>query len=198
VTAVPGRNNADSLAGTAAVHPDRFDAIQREQRRAHLDGHTLACRELCDDAGDRRSQRHARLDGAGLLDAADLFLGHAGLTHAVCGRVDERSEIRPAPAQHGEIFLLRGDPIRDVDVGERLARGDAVETRANAKPLDVAGRARLHENLRALVELDVAGGPDCGNHLFAQNVRRADADVLLDARADRYRALVAGVRIDRH
>ena len=86
----------------------------------------------------------------------DLLVGHAGQAHALLRRVDQRIEARAAQAAHGEILLLRRDPVGHVELEQRLARAHRIERRAHVELLDEAVGARLHDGLVALVERDAA------------------------------------------
>ena len=66
------------------------------------------------------------------------------------------------------------------------------------EPLHVAGRARLHDGLVALVEGDAADGLDAAGQAARHDLGGTDAEVLLHPRADAHRAFVgAGVGIHR-
>ena len=95
-------------------------------------------------------------------------------------------------------FFLCGEPLGHVQIDERRARRDAVVLRAHVELFDVAGAARLHGDDRALIDADRADGREPRVERSLADLRRADAEVLDEARADRHLAFVGRcVRIDR-
>jgi hypothetical protein len=103
-------------------------------------------------------------------------------------------------APDGQVLLLRRDPLGQVELGEGLTGTHAVERRAHVQLLDVAHRPGLHHRLVALVPGNAADRADHGPQRTLNDLGRAHAEVLLDARAHRDRALIvaAGAAIDRH
>jgi len=94
------------------------------------------------------------------LDEADLRLAHAGLAHALARAVDQHREVGALHAPHRQELFLRGDPVRHVQVDQRLACGHGVERRTNVEVFDIAGGPCLNDRLVALVEGDGADRGD--------------------------------------
>ena len=135
-------------------HPDGADAGELEQRHAGHHRHAVARADFPDDAGLRRGHGHARRRLAFALDARDLGVGHAEQAQALPRGVGKLRGAGLRARLQRQPFLLRREPLGNVEIGERLPRRDAVVLRAHVQLLDVALAARLHGDERALVDAD--------------------------------------------
>ena len=186
------------------VGPHRAEAVQTEQRGAGRHGHAFAHRQFGDHAADRRQEDRAGLRLSAALHRGDLGFVHPDLAHALTGRLHQRREVGALHAAHRQELLLRGDPVRHVQLGQCLPLGHAVKRGPHMQALDVAGSTGLHGGLVAFVEGDAADSGDGWRQRALGDRHRAHAQVLLQAGADRDGAAFAGpavptaVRVDGH
>src|SRR5690606_37727144 len=123
----------------------------------------------------------------------DVILGHARQAHALARAIEKR---RHACALIGhtldrKVLLLSGNPVRRVQLRERLAFADRIERRARVESLDVAVGARLYDSDITFVECDAAHRFHARRHHVATDLGRSYAKVLLHTRADRDAAFIA-------
>ena len=195
----PGTTAAACASGMSTFTHTVREPVDAKEHRAGHDGHPLARAQLAHDAVHGRGERHVRARLAVPLHVRDLLLGHVEEEQAVARRARELLRARRLAAAKREVFLLRAGPVRHEELRERLALAHGVERRAHEELLDIAGRARLHEGDRALVEGDGADRLDGDREPPLLRDRGAHAQVLHHARAHLHAARVgAVVRVDGH
>ena len=173
------------------------DAIERGPRR---DRHAIAHAQLGDHAVCRRGQREPCLRGTGGEAASHHLVGNRQHAQPVSRSRHELG--RRARSLQRDELVLRPDPVGREDGGQRLPLAHALHECTHREMLDVAGDARLHGHVAALVELHRTHRIERRRDRRAAYRGHAQAEALLHGRAHLHAAggaiALAALRIDRH
>ena len=128
-----------------------------------------------------------------------MAVAHSHLSHALARAINQRRQIGTLHAPHRQKLLLRGNPVRHVELNQCLSFGDTIERGPHMQAFDVASGARLHNHLIALVVGDAAHGRYLWReHAFGDGCG-AHTEILLDARTDGDLALIGvTLGVNRH
>src|SRR5438105_13098001 len=120
---------------------------------------------------------------------SNLVFAHSGKAQPLLCAIDQPINASPCrlPCDpfRRKIFFLRSNPVRYVQLRERLALPHRVEWRADVEALEKPVAARLHERDVALVIRGAADGFDGHADRALLNRCRSYAEVLLHTRTDR-------------
>ncbi len=128
--------------GNLGHGPDRVQPRDPQERHAGRHGGAFADAEFRHDAACRRAEREACLRRAGRFALPDQFVGNRHRLQPVARRGDDLG--RDARTFEGQQLVLRPEPFRREDRGERLTLAHPLHRRANLEPLHIACHARLH------------------------------------------------------